>query len=355
MKNINIICKHYAGSIAYGTNHENSDVDFRGIFTLNKNDFFSPFIEKITEFEDTSEEDTKYYELSNFFKLASRMNPNIIETLWIDKKNIVESNEIYDLLRKNRNLFLSQKIADTTIGFVKNRMSSMKSRNKWINNPQPKEAPSQSDYMELIQNHTQNKKDNLDIKEYNTGYQLIHYGDNIFALLKNEDSTALNKDGTLKITPNKKTPEATPDFILKFNKDEYSTAKTNHKNYWNWIKNRNTKNSILEEKHGYKTKDAMHLIRILRVGEEALRYGTINVKRNDANELKDILEGKWTYKKVVDYIDLKTKKINLLLNVTKLPKEPDYQKLNDLLHQAYDMAWQKKPTPKISNAKRLKF
>lgn len=48
------------------------------------------------------------------------------------------------------------------------------------------------------------------------------------------------------------------------------------------------------ESHGYSTKNAMHLIRLARMGCEALETGQYNVRRPDAEELLAIRRGEWT-------------------------------------------------------------
>jgi len=60
----NLIVKHYAGSIAYGTNIATSDTDYRGIFVAEPVNIRTPFF-RIEESKDTNEEDTVIYELIN--------------------------------------------------------------------------------------------------------------------------------------------------------------------------------------------------------------------------------------------------------------------------------------------------
>lgn len=50
----------------------------------------------------------------------------------------------------------------------------------------------------------------------------------------------------------------------------------------------------LVERYGYDTKNASHLVRLLRMGIEFLTEGTLRVFREDAKELKAIKSGEWT-------------------------------------------------------------
>lgn len=58
------------------------------------------------------------------------------------------------------------------------------------------------------------------------------------------------------------------------------------------------KRKQLVAEHGFDTKNAAHLIRLLRMGTEALVEGTLHVFRHDAEELKAIKRGEWTLEQV---------------------------------------------------------
>jgi len=58
------------------------------------------------------------------------------------------------------------------------------------------------------------------------------------------------------------------------------------------------KRKILVEHFGYDTKNAAHLIRLLRMGIEFLHEGILHVTRPDAQELLAIKKGEWTLEEV---------------------------------------------------------
>lgn len=125
------IVKHYAGSHAYGTSTPESDVDFRGIFLAEKKFIITPFF-NVREVNDTTEEDTKFFELNHFMELCVDANPNILETLWVDEQDIVMKNEMYDHLRSYRSELLSTKIAYTYTGYAHNQATRMKNHHGWM-------------------------------------------------------------------------------------------------------------------------------------------------------------------------------------------------------------------------------
>lgn len=120
-----LLVKHYAGSHAYGINTASSDVDYRGVFCAPEKYVRTPFF-SIDVYEDPTEEDTTYYELNHFVKLCAGMNPNVSDTLWVAKEDIVVSTPAYELLRAHRVDFLSRKVADTTVGYAKAELSRVK-------------------------------------------------------------------------------------------------------------------------------------------------------------------------------------------------------------------------------------
>lgn len=350
----NMLVKHYAGSIAYGTNLPTSDVDFRGVFCGDPINVLTPFF-PIREVNDVSEEDTKLYELSHFMKLCLECNPNIIETLWVDDDDITFRTPAYDLLRNHRHELLSSKIAFTTSGYALAQLKRIKGHNKWINNPHKEEPPQMPDFVKLVQNFTRNKKVSICLNAYHDDYRLIPYGDNIFGLIEapgyqtystNSPNRNLNvnykeegeDESDLILLARKK-----PMFILKFNKDEYLLEKERHKQYWTWKKNRNEARGDLEEQFGYDTKHAMHLVRLLRMGVEALRDGEIVVKRPDAEELLSIRNGAWTYEEVVKYAESMDKEVREnWYNNTDLRKKPDLKFAANLLMETQDIVWKQK-------------
>ena len=344
MKN-NMLVKHYAGSISYGTNLPTSDVDFRGVFCADPINIRTPFF-TVRECEDVNEEDTKLYELSHFMKLCLDCNPNIVETLWVDDADITHRTPAYDLLREHRHSLLSSKIAFTTSGYAISQLKRIKGHNKWINNPQSVEPPKQIDFISLVQNFTEDKIFSIDLRDYHKGYRLIPYGYNIYGLIAMPGCQTYSNDYTLNTTIDEEENETlsinrkNPLFVIKFNKDEYNLAKDKHKNYWIWKENRNEARSELEEKYGFDTKHAMHLVRLLRMGVEALRDEGIVVKRPDAKELLDIRNGKWTYNEIVEYAEEMDNEVrNVWYKKTNLQKKPDIKFAANLLMNVQDIIW----------------
>lgn len=402
------IVKHLAGSQAYGTSTPESDTDYRGIFLANKEYILTPFF-NVKEVSDISEEDTKFYEINQYLSLYTEANPNILESLWVKPEHIVESTEIYDYLRSFNQQLLSSKIAHSYSGYAYNQVKRMSNHHGWLDKERIAErklneileehpvdevlswmydtfpqylvdrlnksnlhpfnatkidfekymrdtslqlvstqALKQYHFVRLVHNYSTDKVLDRDFNllNYNSGYELIHYGENIFGVIINPNESTVNADGSLRYFNKERTTEelkVRPELIVKFNEKEYKENSENRKSYHKWKQNRNAKRAILESHHGYDCKHAMHTIRLLNTAQEALETGIIQVHRPDAAMLMDIRNGKWLYQEVMDYFNEKVDYIrNVAYHKTHLPKRPNIKLATKVLLDIREMQWYSK-------------
>lgn len=90
------------------------------------------------------------------------------------------------------------------------------------------------------------------------------------------------------------------------------------------------KRKELVEKFGYDTKNASHLIRLLRMGIEFLREGELHVHRHDARELVAIKMGEWSLDRVKEEANRLFKRAEDAYDTCSLPNRPDQEKINRL-------------------------
>ena len=338
----NLICKVMSGSKAYGTDTVNSDTDMRGIFCADPINLLTPFF-PVREVEDKGEEDTKYYELAHFVKLLVDQNPNIVEILWVREEDILIRTPAYDHLRKHRKDFLSSKIAFTTSGYAYSQLKRIKGHNKWISNPQPVEPPEERAFVKLIQWFGEDKvlPSTFDVTKYEDTHRAISYGNKLYGLYEMPGGL-FRPDGSLKVNfDGDRDKLGTPLALIKLDRDNWVTAKETHSNYWDWKNNRNAVRSALEIEHGYDTKHAMHLVRLLRIGYEALTTGEINVFRPDSKELLEVRDGSMTYDELIAYAEVMDIKIKEAYNVTKLPKRANIKLAAEHILTAQQLTWNK--------------
>lgn len=250
----------YSGSIAYGTNLPTSDVDIRGIYCAEPKSILTPFFVD-REMTLIDEEDGKLYELTNYMKLFVDMNPNIIELMFVDRSDILQTSDVYEYLREQAPKLLSSKVAFTFSGYAMAQLKRIKGHNKWINNPQPKEQPTQKEFMRLTHswmddNLTKHKDFQKMLDDLNKLCVFLPMGDNIYGVIGTHDNAGLfNSDGSIRKVPyeqfSDEDKKRKPILIVKYLADDHKQAKEKHKNYWTWVENRNPLRHELEEKYGY--------------------------------------------------------------------------------------------------------
>lgn len=337
----NQLVKHKAGSHAYGTNIATSDEDFRGIFCADPINVRTPFF-RIEEKEDEDEEDTKFYELAHYMRLCADCNPNIIETLWVHEDDITFRTPAYDLLRAARYDLLSSKIAFTTSGYALAQLKRIRGHNKWINNPQPEQQPTPCEHLTVVQWLGADKNLHPILRKYRDDFRFIPFGNEMYGVVRSPGHQLWDDKGNIndKFEGDRAEHNNTYMMVVKWNRDEFKMRLEKWQQYWQWKKERNKTRSALEEEHGYDTKHAMHLVRLLRMGVEALRDGEILVRRPDAQELLSIRAGAWSYDQLVAYAEEMDKQVreHWYIN-TKLPRSVDLVKAAELIMQVQDSVW----------------
>ncbi|HMA96664.1 MAG TPA: hypothetical protein VKP30_28455 [Polyangiaceae bacterium] len=101
--------------------------------------------------------------------------------------------------------------------------------------------------------------------------------------------------------------------------------------YETWKAERNAARAELESRHGYDTKHAMHLVRLMRMGLEILQTGELRVRRPDADELNAIRDGVLTYDELMEIAIALQSKIEHAAGTSRLPADLDYGRVDQLM------------------------
>ncbi len=341
-----------AGSHAYGTATKNSDTDIRGVFVAEPDVIRAPF-KTLREMGIEGEEDGKVYELNNFMSLFCDMNPNIIELGFTDQDAILYQHEAWVFLQPYLSALLNKNVAYRFSGYAMAQLKRIKGHNKHINNPQPEKKPSQQDFFRLVQSYIgtpilKHEDFMRKFKNMEGLCTMVPLGGDIFAVVsdtrKNTQSMFM-EDGSIRKLEYEEIPEEVkrqqPLLLVKYLRKEHIEAKDKHHNYWQWVNNRNEARHELEEKYGYDTKHAMHLVRLLRMGEEILSTGQVLVRRPDAQELLGIRNGDKTYEEIVEWAEQQEKKVSKdLYQKSSLPKQSNKRLAAELIMEVQDIAWE---------------
>jgi predicted nucleotidyltransferase len=366
-----IILLGYSGSHAYGTNTPTSDIDYKGILVPPNRFYTSPFrnIEQIgwklkegkyhigahVSTVSGAEEEGTVYALTKFMKLASACNPNVVELLFTDPKQIVKTTPAGIYLMKNRNMFLSQRAGKTFTGYAMSQLKRIETHRRWLIDP-PTHCPNRQEFglppVEQINPDQLNAVKAFVRRNMHTMAPWLLEADsqhkeafwegvcNLMALYLEDPEAEYdeNKDNWMlieeKYAEKISTKMSFDSNFIEYVKSEkkFSQAKSDWEKYQNWLITRNPARADLEARYGYDCKHAMHLVRLLRMGNEILNEGELRVMRPDRDELNKIRNGAWDFDYLLKWAKEQVDAIYSLLRsgTCVLPKEPNQEALEEL-------------------------
>ena len=269
-----------SGSHSYGLNIAGSDEDFRGVFVGAPQNLVGLFPVEQCELGG----DYVVFELRKFVTLARDCNPNIIELLWVDDSDILLETPFWTRIKAHRDWFLSRRAKFTFSGYATAQLKKIRGHNRWLREPQPVEAPLPAKYLRRKHIHGLGERE-------------------------------------------------------VFDEAAYDAAHKNWKHYWEWKANRNPARAALEEAHGFDSKHAMHMIRLLRMATEILRGDGVRVRRDDREELLAIRRGEIAFEELVAQADELQRQLDDLYPQSSLPHAPDTAKINQLMVEIYRDFW----------------
>ncbi len=342
-KNNILLLDCISGSIAYGLNTPQSDIDLKGVFVLPKTKFYGlNFIEQINN--DTNDE--VYYELKRFFDLLSTNNPNILELLNTPNDCIKYRHPLMDLVKPE--IFLSKLCKQTFAGYAHSQIKKAKGLNKKIVNPIDKERKSVLDFCYIVKSQgsislSQWLEGNKFIQE-DCGLVNIAHMREVYAVYHNSQLKSKTLKGICsgpnanEISLSSVEKNIEPLAILSYNKDGYSKYCKDYKDYWNWVDKRNESRyeNTLDHGKNYDAKNMMHTFRLLNMAEEIAKEGVVNIRRSDKDELLKIKSGFYNYEDLVKMANEKTMKIDELYEKSDLPEQPEIKIIEQILFEIRD-------------------
>ena len=258
-----VILLGLAGSHAYGTNIEGSDIDIRGITLNQKSDLIG-----LTQFEQYVDDntDTVIYSFNKMINLLLSCNPNTIELLGLSPDNYLYLNDIGQMLLDNKRLFLSKRAIQSFGGYADAQL-------RRLQNALARDTFPQSEKEQHIFNSVKNA-----MYSFNSSYKNF-------------------ENGSLEIFIDKAVnPELETEIFINANLNHYPIK--DYASMWNTMSNvvkdyekigkRNKKKDDL-----HLNKHAMHLIRLFMMALDILEMGEINTyRKKEYDLLMDIRFGK---------------------------------------------------------------
>jgi uncharacterized protein len=339
-----ILFKAIVGSQAYGTNTPESDVDIKGIYIQSNDEILSNrYKEQINVTKDEC-----YYEIQRFLQLAKSANPTILELLYTPDDCILETSPEFELLKQNRDKFLTKKCYNSFSGYAYQQIQKATGLDKKMNYEKEKiTKKSIVDFCYITQLGKVFKLNefikNLNITRDNIGLVKLDHFKDTYALYY-DDSGQIGYKGLVKenstqlrcsVVPKNQFPIST----LYFNSQEYSKHCKEYKEYNEWLKNRNTARYVDVEAHGQKIdgKNLLHCRRLIDVALEIPILKTINVRRENAEYLLSIRKGKVSLEEVLEKAKKDIESLKDIYLNSDLPDDIDDDFVSDLLLQIRKM------------------
>lgn len=303
----NIIYLTLSGSIGYGTNLDNSDIDLRGVAVERKENIYG--FQDFEQFEDAAT-DTVIFGLKKFVSLALKGNPNILELLGTKEDHIIYMNKFGEKLRNNRELFLSKRVIYTFGNYATAQLRRLQNALARDNYPQ-------------------NEKEKHILNTLNS--QMNHFAANYTEF----------PEGSIKLFIDKsKKQDFETEILMDVNMSKYPLRDfvSIYSEMSNIVRDYDKLNHRNRKKEDSKLcKHAMHLIRLLIMGAEILNTHKINTYRTEEHDLlMDIRTGKYSYNELFKLVELyETKFREASLNTT-LPEQPDEKSAQKLLISMYE-------------------
>jgi uncharacterized protein len=288
-----------AGSKLYGTDHSDSDIDYKGVFIYGNKQLLGFSQIKNDAIVINNPNDAAYFELKKFFLLCLESNPSMIEILFAPSGRYVYDSPLWRNILKNRDKFLSKLAMKTFLGYANQQLKRIEGHRNWLLCP-PSKKPNRVDFG-LPENYSLINGDQMqafeEIKKFDENFEEI-VSVNFLRVLELEKA--------------------------------YANALRNWNNYEQWKHNRNEDRAKLEEKVGYDTKHAAHLVRLLTEGQELLLTGFITFPRPDRMFLRDILACRYSYNDLMSIVGNIEVRFATYAENSKLPNSPDSGSIEDL-------------------------
>lgn len=336
-----VIFRGVWGSHAYGTATHESDQDMIGVFIVEPKHYLT-LGDTISQVAD-AKNDIRYYSLRNYCDLAANANPNMLDSLFLPDDCILSSTPCWQMLIEKRSLFLSKLAANSYCEYAMSQIKKARGLNKRINNPQPQALPSPEDFCYFLPQIAHGMP-GRPIPLRKTLINLMHcrvaaveHTTELFRLYDyGTESKGVFRNGNLCFESIPIGDEKTY-FIgfLLFNRHAFEQAKVKHRQYWDWIENRNEAKWKAEEVGDldYNSKHMMHTFRLLYSGLNIMKHGEplVRVTPELRDRLLAIRSGKFDYDILVKEAEELASELQDLKAQSSLPERADINAINTVL------------------------
>ncbi len=302
-----VLVKMISGSHLYGTNTENSDTDYKGIYLPEMEDCILGKV-KQTINQSTGNNGTKntkddidneYYSIQHFIKLATTGETIAIDMLHTPDKFILEQTDVWKHIRDNRSMFYSKNMK-AFVGYARN---------------QAKRYSVKGERLQLVE----------DILKYLQQLNEMDKLGNHFIKLISIGATLTGRDefGNKFIDVNGRMFSET--ITVKYAKQKIQ----------NLIDNYGHRARKAKEAFGVDWKAISHAIRVVLEIREILTTNDLIFPLADAMYITDIKLGKYKVEDVLEYLDSNIHQVEILTSKSNLPEKVDTEYWDNFIVNLY--------------------
>ncbi len=286
------------GSISFGTNNAESDLDIRGFAVESLNSILTnKTFEQITD----DKTDTVIYGLRKFFKLCAENNPNALELLGTRPEHVLYMNAAGKKIRDNAEIFLSKLAYKKYVGFATAQLRRLQNALAHDSYPQREKN---IHILKSIESMMTACREEYGLKNSEINFEIQ---DEEILISISAEKLPLQKFLTM---------NSGLETLLR------SYAKLNRRD------------CKKDEKH--LNKHAMHLIRLYLTGIDILEgRGVITYREKELPLLKKIRAGEISFEEIFKMANEYERKISSAYKNSKLPDVPDAAKLDKILLEIY--------------------
>ncbi len=303
LPNDDICLLAYRGSIAHNMYIPNTDqnsiddVDLMGIVIGPPETYFGlhEWGSRGTKETKQGKYDLVFYEIRKMFSLLLQGNPNVLSLLWCRPEHYLIKTDIGRQIVEARRLFIGKHVYNAFAGYAYAQLEKMETR-------EPAE-----------------------LREYMA----------VTAELKARGAHP-NQKGSARPDPEdiERPREVAPGIAADVNAwgtDKLLARLRHYQKKGENIGYLGEKRKELVLAHGFDSKNAAHLVRLLRMCIEFMGSGELQVWRDDANELLDIKRGKWPLDRIKAHANELFAQAKSARDASPLPAEPRRREAEELL------------------------
>jgi predicted nucleotidyltransferase len=356
-----------AGSHAHGTARPGSDLDLRGVciapLALRVSLFsgfeqlegplpepLRPLVARRLAAHPTASRaadvktEVAIFDVGKLLGLCAAANPNALEILFADEGDWVHDRPAWRKLHAERRRFLSRKVAQTYLGYALAQLKRIRSHRAWLLHP-PASRPTRADFG-LPDAPTLSADDRDRIEKAVTDRIQSWRLDTVemprpVRMALQERLEAFWRD-TLQVVDEDVEPALRAQAIasLRLPRDvaaaleaerRYRGAVRQWESYEAWQAERNPARAELERRHGYDTKHAQHLLRLMQTGLELLETGELRVRRANVAELLAVRDGALGFDQLLAEAAAMESRMRAAGDASPLPPEVDRAWVDGLL------------------------